>query len=78
MTTEVLTGREDQDVREVISVMRTRDIRTLPVLNERGELSGIFTLGGPWKRGEGPRSSPSLARLPKADPPPRSGRRKSS
>lgn len=51
MTADVLTGREDQDVREVIAVMRTRDIRTLPVLNERQELVGVFTLGGPWKRG---------------------------
>ena len=56
MTPEVLTGRVDQDVREVIAVMRTRDIRTLPVLDDRQELVGVFTLGGPWKRsGPGPR-----------------------
>lgn len=56
MSSEVLTGRVDQDVREVIAIMRTRDIRTLPVLDEREELVGVFTLGGPWKRGPQGRS----------------------
>lgn len=60
MTLEILIGHEDQDVRDVIAVMRTRDIRTLPVLDRSDELVGIFTLGGPWKRsGPGPRRVPS-------------------
>jgi CBS domain-containing protein len=56
MSAEVLTGREDQDVRELIAIMRRRDIRTLPVLDANQALVGVFTLGGPWKRsGAGPR-----------------------
>ena len=65
MSSEVLTGREDQDVRELIAVMRRKDIRTLPVLDANKELVGVFTLGGPWKRsGPGPRRSASEGRFP--------------
>ncbi|HEX7897496.1 MAG TPA: CBS domain-containing protein [Planctomycetota bacterium] len=65
MSPDVLTGLEDQDVRELIVVMRRRDIRTLPVLDANQELVGVFTLGGPWKRsGGGPRRPASEGRVP--------------
>lgn len=65
MSADVLTGREDQDVRELIAVMRRKDIRTLPVLDANKELVGVFTLGGPWKRsGPGPRRSSTEGRFP--------------
>jgi CBS domain-containing protein len=65
MSAEVLTGREDQDVRELIAIMRRRDIRTLPVLDANHELVGVFTLGGPWKRsGAGPRRAASEGHIP--------------
>ena len=65
MSQDPLTGDEDQDVRDLIAIMRRRDIRTLPVLNASKELVGVFTLGGPWKRsGGGPRRTASEGRLP--------------
>ncbi len=65
MSPDPLTGEEDQDVRDLIAIMRRRDIRTLPVLNANKELVGVFTLGGPWKRsGGGPRRTASEGRVP--------------
>ncbi len=65
MAPDPLTGDEEQDVRDLIAIMRRRDIRTLPVLNANKELVGVFTLGGPWKRsGGGPRRTASEGRVP--------------
>ena len=50
MISEVLTGRESQDVRDVIPLMRQRKIPVLPVLDSEECVVGIFSLGGPWRR----------------------------
>lgn len=50
MTTDILSGREDQELKPLLSAMRSRKTPTIPVLDSENRLVGVFTLGGPWKR----------------------------
>ena len=50
MSDNVLVGREEQDVRDLVTPMRERSIHTIPVLDADSRIVGVFTLGGPWKR----------------------------
>lgn len=50
MSPDVLTGQEEQDVKDLVPPMRARNIHSIPVLNEDARMVGLFTLGGPWKR----------------------------
>lgn len=50
MATTVVTGRDHEDLREVVPMMRAKEIQVLPVLDASDMLLGVFTLGGPWKR----------------------------
>src|SRR5688572_1250782 len=45
MSREVSYCFEDSDVEEVAQMMEAKQIRRLPVLNERGGLAGIVSLG---------------------------------
>ena len=44
MTKELVTGRPDQTVAEVMTLMTTHRIRHLPIL-ENGELAGLISIG---------------------------------
>ena len=44
MSSEVITCREADDVRDVLRRMREHRVRRLPVLNEKGELQGIVAI----------------------------------
>lgn len=50
MSANVLSGYEEQDVKDLVSPMRTRNVHAIPVLNQESRMVGLFTLGGPWKR----------------------------
>jgi CBS-domain-containing membrane protein len=50
MSPDVLTGQEEQDVKDLVPPMRARNVHSIPVLNEDARMVGLFTLGGPWKR----------------------------
>jgi CBS domain-containing protein len=50
MCLDVLSGQEDQDVRELVAPMRQRNLPLIPVLDHDRRMVGVFTLGGPWKR----------------------------
>jgi len=50
MSPDVLAGYEEQDVKDLVSPMRTRNVHAIPVLNRDSRMVGLFTLGGPWKR----------------------------
>jgi CBS domain-containing protein len=50
MSPTVLVGHEDQDVRDLVSPMREKNIHAIPVLDSDSRMVGLFTLGGPWKR----------------------------
>lgn len=50
MSPDVLTGHEEQDVKDLVPPMRARNVHSIPVLNEESRMVGLFTLGGPWKR----------------------------
>ncbi|MBV8880466.1 MAG: CBS domain-containing protein [Planctomycetaceae bacterium] len=50
MSQDVLTGHEEQDVKDLVPPMRARNVHSIPVLNEDARMVGLFTLGGPWKR----------------------------
>jgi CBS domain-containing protein len=50
MRVDVLSGREDQDVRELVAPMRLLNLPLIPVLDPDRRMVGVFTLGGPWKR----------------------------
>jgi signal-transduction protein with cAMP-binding, CBS, and nucleotidyltransferase domain len=41
MGSELIVARENDDIRETLSVMRVNGIRRLPVLGEQGDLLGI-------------------------------------
>jgi acetoin utilization protein AcuB len=43
MTTEVITEREDTPMMKASIIMKEKKIRSLPVVNKRGELVGIVT-----------------------------------
>lgn len=43
MTRDLVTCTEDQELFDVIQVMRERGVRRLPVLNAKGGLTGIVT-----------------------------------
>ena len=43
MTKDVITLNEDQTLHEVIDLMAEKKISRLPVLNDKGQLSGIVT-----------------------------------
>ena len=44
MSRDLLVAREQDDVYHVIQRMRARGVRRVPVVDEHGELQGIFTL----------------------------------
>ncbi len=50
MSANVLSGYEEQDVKDLVSPMRSRNVHAIPVLNHESRMVGLFTLGGPWKR----------------------------
>ncbi len=50
MSADVLSGHEEQDVRDLVPPMRSRNVHAIPVLNSESRMVGLFTLGGPWKR----------------------------
>ena len=56
MSPDVLSGFEEQDVKDLVSPMRTRNVHAIPVLNQESRMVGLFTLGGPWKRAAPERS----------------------
>ena len=45
MSTDVLYGFEDQDVREAANLMQNQQVRRLPVLDHANRLVGIVSLG---------------------------------
>jgi predicted transcriptional regulator len=51
MSSEVLTGSEQGNVQEFVHVMRQRGIPLLPIVDSNRHIVGVFSLGGPWKRG---------------------------
>jgi len=56
MSANVLSGFEEQDVKDLVSPMRTRNVHAIPVLNHESRMVGLFTLGGTWKRAVSERS----------------------
>lgn len=50
MTTEIMSGREDQEVKALVASMRQRSVHMIPVLDGESRLLGVFSLGGPWRR----------------------------
>jgi len=56
MSPNVLSGYEEQEVKDLVSPMRTRNVHAIPVLNRESRIVGLFTLGGPWKRATPERS----------------------
>ncbi|HLY73497.1 MAG TPA: CBS domain-containing protein [Planctomycetota bacterium] len=50
MSSNVLSGFEEQEVKDLVSPMRRRNVHAIPVLNRESRMVGLFTLGGPWKR----------------------------
>ena len=58
MSSNVLSGYEEQDVKDLVSPMRTRNVHAIPVLNRDSRMVGLFTLGGPWKRAAPERIGP--------------------
>jgi len=45
MRTDVVWGNESQDMREIVRLMREKDVRTLPVLDGVRRLVGIYSFG---------------------------------
>ncbi|HXG62282.1 MAG TPA: CBS domain-containing protein [Planctomycetota bacterium] len=45
MRTDVICGNESQDMREVVRLMREKEIRILPVLDGVRRLVGIYSFG---------------------------------
>jgi len=56
MSANVLSGFEEQDVKDLVSPMRTRNVHAIPVLNHESRMVGLFTLCGPWKTAVSERS----------------------
>lgn len=50
MSADVLTGQQEQEVKDLVPPMRARNVHSIPVLDEDARMVGLFTLGGPWKR----------------------------
>lgn len=50
MCSDVHTGSEDEAVVDAVARMRKNDVVLLPVLGADERLSGVFCLGGPWRR----------------------------
>ena len=51
MSTDVLTASEQDHVQEFVQIMRQRGIALLPIVDAERRILGVFSLGGPWKRG---------------------------
>jgi len=45
MTKAVVTGRPDMDAHEAADLMAQHQIRRLPIVDERGDLCGILSIG---------------------------------
>lgn len=44
MTTDLLTAKESDAIPNIVSQMRKKGVRRIPVVNEKGGLEGIFSL----------------------------------
>jgi predicted transcriptional regulator len=49
MEAVTLTGRADQELKSVVTLMREKQVAVLCVLDHDESLIGVFSLGGPWK-----------------------------